>query len=157
MTKTSLLRRVGVKVAWAGHVSRHRTFMWVKTLSFVFTSQATSICCRRIEMGLVGMSRHGSMKLMPGPAMYLNAPHRSTIWKKKSSKYASHAGGREGRKESALDRRNERRGRQSLHACQTSLTLTEPVSTVVQQHAMLQAAYGGRRDRRVQAVQPACS
>ena len=100
-------------------------------------------------MGLVGMSRHGSMKLMPGPAMYLKctAPLNNLEKKIKQIRITCR---REGRKESALDRRNERRGRQSLHACQTSLTLTEPVSTVVQQHAMLQAAYGGRRDRRVQ-------
>ena len=132
--------------------------MWVKTLSFVFTSQATSrsaVQAHRDGPGRNVEARQHEVDARPGDVFEMHRI-KPTIWKKKSSKYASHAGGREGRKESALDRRNERRGRQSLHACQTSLTLTEPVSTVVQ-HAMLQAAYGGRRDRRVQAVQPACS
>lgn len=55
------------------------TFICVKTLSFVFVSHATSICCRRIDRGLVGMSIHGTIKLRPGVMMPLKRPQRSII------------------------------------------------------------------------------
>ena len=50
------------------------------TLSFVFVSQVTSICCRRIDTVPAGHSpMHGTMQLRPGFAIFWNAPHFSTI------------------------------------------------------------------------------
>jgi hypothetical protein len=71
------------------------TFMCVKTLSLVLTSQLTSICWRRMEIGLLGTSQHGSKKEMPGLATYLNSPHRSTTCVVFFRAGRTHKGGRE--------------------------------------------------------------
>ena len=56
------------------------TLMWVKTLSLVFVSHDTSSCCRRIEIGMDGMSQHGTKHEKPGCKMDVYLPHRSRTY-----------------------------------------------------------------------------
>lgn len=55
------------------------TLTVVKTLSFVFTSHATSMDCRRIERGADADCTQHMRHVRPGLAMLVNSPHHSTM------------------------------------------------------------------------------